>query len=414
MIKRIGAHILLVAVVMAIVLGALCGSRTYAYAEMRLPSDEAESECPLHIDISLGSKVFSYVEKSIVPTDFTVAEEISARLINAPRSQKIELIDLCLKKGADYKTALLTCYPLLERTVDKVREAAYVPPIDSRVEYRNGKFFATEEKFGAALDEDRLYASIYYAVRYGLDERITAVTKKISPKTFKSELGKNLTLRGEYETDFSTSKAARAHNVTLALSKFDGVCIAPGETLSFNEKVGERSESNGFRYAKIILDGKYVDGVGGGVCQASTAIYNAAMVAGLKATANAHSICPSYCPPGLDAMISETSDLKITNTTENPVFISVKTSEGKARVAVFGAPSEYSYLPESVIKRTIPRDVIDDSDGESRLMISPGCDGYESATYINIMRDGQLVKRVLIRENVYKSSPRIFTGVQPR
>ncbi len=377
----------------------------------------------VHISIVAGDKTFEYKDEIITPSDFTVAEEIERRRINAPLEQKIELVDEFIENGADYKTAITVCFPLIERTVDEIARYVYVPPQDSTVVYRNKRFTATESKVGRALDENKLYCALYYGIKYGAFDKIKATTSEITPAVTKSELKSKLVYRGGYTTDYSASTDNRAHNVALAASKFDGLKIEAGETVSFNATVGERTEENGFRKAKIILNGEYTDGVGGGACQASTAIYNAAIKAGLHAEANAHSICPSYCPPGLDAMISSASDMKITNTTNSAVYFSVSTGGKKTRVEVFGESNEYKIETQSEIIETLDFEQREFVDAEhkyfdetavsgDRLLIAPGKCGYVSSTYIVYRKDGQFVKRVKIRSNVYKPTPQI-TAVAP-
>ncbi len=407
---------------------SLCGASgnampNSAVAEPRNPTDPHSVQYDrdnreVRLSIVAGDKSFEYTDEFITPSDFTVAEEIERRRINAPLEQKIELIDEYIKNGSDYKTAITVCFPLLERTVDEIARYVYIPPQDSTVIYRNKRFTASESKVGRALDENKLYCSLYYAIKYGAFDKIKAATTDIAPTVTGEELKSKLVYRGGYTTEYRSSPDNRAHNVALAASKFDGLKIEAGETVSFNATVGERTEENGFRKAKIILNGEYTDGVGGGACQASTAVYNAAITAGLHVEANAHSICPSYCPPGLDAMISSASDMRITNTTNSAVYFSVTTSDKKTRVEVFGEKNEYDIQTQSEIIETLDfeqRELVDsehkyfDASAESgdRLLIAPGKCGYVSSTYIVYSKGGQFVKRVKIRSNVYKPTPQI-------
>lgn len=417
------------AVLMMAVVAALTAGRTehgIAHAECReelcvgRSTEVKRAEEPrASVDIIAGSKTITYTDGYITPSDFTVAAEIEARKINAPLGEKLELVDKYLQNGADYKTALGVCFPLLPRAVEKAANELNVPAVDAKVVYSGGKFSVAPEKAGRVLDEERLYGGIYYCFRFGGDS-VKAATVAAKPRVTADELKKNLVLRGEYTTDYRTSTAARAHNVALAASKLDGACVKAGESLSFNEAVGPRTEKNGFKTAKIIIDGSYVDGIGGGACQASTAVYNAALVSGLYATAYAHSICPHYCPPGLDAMISSASDLVIKNTTEHDVFFSVSSGGGCTTVRIYGEPSEFTIVPESVVvSETAPEEIekvdvdyryFDRNTAQSgdRMLVAPGKTGYESATYLNYFKGGELIKRKKIRENKYKSSPLVF------
>ena len=380
---------------------------------------DADTAERAQVDIVVGEKTYNYVDEILTPSDFTVEQEINARKINAPLAQKIEHVDMYLSHGADHKTALGVCFPRLIRLVDGIAERIYTPPVDASVVYEGGKFRIKGEAYGSMLDENKLYAGIYCCLKFTGGGVVTASSKRIEPKISTAMLKPYLTFRGAYTTDYRTSKPDRKHNIRIALKKLDGRAIMPGETLSFNAVVGPRTEKNGFKSAKIIIDGKYVDGVGGGVCQASTAVYNAALVAGMSCQANAHSICPSYCPPGLDAMISSVSDLLITNPTTHPVYISVLAGESKATVSFFGEKREYDIAPESVvIKRTAypTQEVIDTEykyfDGifetGDRRLVSPGKDGVISETYLNYYSSGKLVRRDLVRKNEYKTLPQVI------
>ena len=362
---------------------------------------------------------FVYKDEYIVPSDFTVEEEIEQRKINAPLQEKIALVDMWMSNGADYSGALNVCFPRLNGFVDGIASALFVEATDAAVKYSNGKFFVTDHKVGRVLDENKLYANIYCALKFTGGGTVRADTVAVQPQVTKPELVQNLVKRSEYTTDYTTSSASRSHNVDIALKKFDGIVVSPGQCLSFNGMVGERSEENGFKKAKIIVDGKYTEGVGGGVCQASTALYNAAILAGLHASANAHSICPSYCPPGLDAMISGFSDLIIQNTTAHNIYISVSTCGGRGTVAVFGEPNEYKIVPESVILKTIEHDEVEITDTEhkyfdqtssrgDRLLVSPGKDGVVSETYLKYYKNGEFIKRVKIRTNEYRAVPQVI------
>ncbi len=382
-------------------------------------ADEASVDDVTTLTVVADGKSFTYRDEKITPSDFTVAEQIERRAINAPLEKKIELVDRYLSKGADYKTALGVCFPLLVRKVDEIAEYLYIAPTDAKVSYTNKQFFVSAEKTGRALDETRLYAGLYCNLKFAGGGKVSASTVKLMPEVTREMLKSELILRGRYCTDFSASTAARAHNVALALGKYDGLTIAAGESVSFNALVGERTESNGFKSAKIIVDGKYTDGVGGGVCQASTAVYNAALLAGLDCAANAHSICPSYCPPGLDAMISGFSDLVITNLTGRAARISVRIYGNKATVDVYGVMPEYRIVPESVVVNTVACEVTENVDTErkyfddtaqsgDRLLVSPGKDGVTSETYLNYYKNGKLVRRSKVRTNYYKPTPRVI------
>ena len=89
-------------------------------------------------------------------------------------------------------------------------------------------------------------------------------------------------LRSEFTTSIATSTENRKHNVKYALSAFNGLAISPDETVSFNQIIKERTKTSNFKEAKIIVQGDFVPGSGGGICQASTTLYNALLLADME------------------------------------------------------------------------------------------------------------------------------------
>ena len=118
--------------------------------------------------------------------------------------------------------------------------------------------------------------------------------------------------------------------------------VAPREEVSFNLVTGDKTPENGYQKAKIILNGVYVDGYGGGACQASTTLYNALILADLEILeVNPHSLPVSYVPLAFDAMVSEGySDLRFKNNLEYPIYIKTWGDETRAYVQIYGQPLE--------------------------------------------------------------------------
>ena len=121
---------------------------------------------------------------------------------------------------------------------------------------------------------------------------------------------------GRYETIYG-GDPNRIHNVQLVAHLVDGKLIAPGATFSFNEATGERTADKGFLEAPVIINGELTTGLGGGVCQVSTTVFNAAYEAGLKITERTnHALYISHYPQGRDATVNYPDvDLKFVNDT---------------------------------------------------------------------------------------------------
>lgn len=157
-----------------------------------------------------------------------------------------------------------------------------------------------------------------------------------------------------FSTMYALSNAGRSKNIALAAESLDGYTLEGGEELSFNGVVGERTANRGYCEAKIIQDGEFVFGVGGGVCQVSTTLFNAALLSGLTVTERrAHSLAVSYVDASRDAMVSSASDLKIKNPYSYPVYLSMKCKNGEICATFYGKKPKRTYALESRVTEKI-------------------------------------------------------------
>ena len=229
-------------------------------------------------------------------------------------------------------------------------------------------------------------------------------------------LKKNTVLKSKFNTDFSSSSEARKHNVKLALSSINNLVIKPNETVSFNNLTGTRNTENGYKKAKIIFDGEFVDGVGGGVCQVSTTLYNALLLADLEIVkSQKHSLPVSYVEKGFDAMVSENgSDLVFRNNTLYPIYIKANAVNNKACIEIYGTPNEYEIKQTSKVIKTInaPKDKIEKDVNQKYTdkvlfigeyyRLKKSFTGYEVETNLEYFKDGKLIFTKLIRHVIYK------------
>lgn len=229
-----------------------------------------------------------------------------------------------------------------------------------------------------------------------------SVPRSTKPEQLKEER----VLLGEFTTYFDSSNLNRAANIRLAASLINGTVIGGGETASFNEIVGERTAERGFLSAKIIENGEYAEGVGGGVCQVSTTLYNAALLSGLKiAEYHPHSLAVGYVAPSRDAMVSGSAcDLKITNPGKTPVYIRARTTGGGVNFRVYGKSDGVKYSFESVVTGTIPPpEEFCTLPEEAR----EGKDGVLSEGYLVAERSG-FIKRVKLRSDKYLPTKKLI------
>ena len=253
---------------------------------------------------------------------------------------------------------------------------------------------------GCAADRGRLARDIVNSIN---GEFCTVeVQKAVIRRTVSLDVVKRETqLLSSFDTLYDASNAPRSSNIALAASKINGCVLQPGQIFSFNAVVGPRTAQNGFLSAKIISGGRFVQGIGGGVCQVSTTLYNAALLSGLKITEyHPHSLLVSYVAPSRDAMVSGSScDLKFKNTSNTPVYIRAGALNGRISCSVYGLPDGASRSLVSQVTGSLPQpqDVLMPGVGG---VITQGRQGTLSCGYLVEERGGTRTK-TLIRTDRY-------------
>ncbi|MFT8363707.1 MAG: VanW family protein [Sporolactobacillus sp.] len=142
-----------------------------------------------------------------------------------------------------------------------------------------------------------------------------------------------------YATRFNSANSSRSYNIQLASEALNNHVVFPGETFSFNQTVGPRTAAKGYKKAKIIVRGEYSEGLGGGICQVSSTLFNAVDEAGLRVTQRfSHSKRVSYVPPGRDATVSWYGpDFRFTNNYNQPILIRAHAANGWMTLALYSS-----------------------------------------------------------------------------
>ena len=149
----------------------------------------------------------------------------------------------------------------------------------------------------------------------------------------------------EFSTKYATSNKNRTTNLILAAKKINGTVLMPGETFSYNKVVGARTISAGYKEAPIYVNGKVEDGLGGGICQITTTLYNAVLYANLEILERSnHQFVPSYANASRDAtVVYGAIDFKFKNNREYPIKITCSVANGIANFKIFGLKSDNDY-----------------------------------------------------------------------
>ena len=244
----------------------------------------------------------------------------------------------------------------IDAVVSGICAAEYAPLREPEAVFNGGDgepFEYIEGSRGKAVDCAALKSGIERSLslrRYGEEfEEVLLQAEYTYPKGSIEYVKKRTARLAVFTTYFDCENTPRVSNIRLAGERISGCILGAGKIFSFNARVGVRTQKNGFQRAKIIEDGRFVYGVGGGVCQVSTTLYNAALLAGLDVTEyHPHSLAVNYVRPSRDAMVSGTySDLKFRNVTNCPVYIRILTGLYYVRCEIYGLSDGTKYSLDS-------------------------------------------------------------------
>ncbi len=275
-------------------------------------------------------------------------EDLSQKIVEQIRTLKDEKIIPYLNKIMPTKI-----------NVDTIYNEIICEPADSYAIVEDGKLKIIPHQIGRRIEKESL-SKLITDLEARTDKNPVTIEIPIlaTPPEITTDKARALALSHtltEHSTWFSTSdenSRNRAVNIGLAVKKIDGLILASGEEFSFNNIVGDRSVANGYRIAKVYENGRIVDGIGGGICQVSTTLFNAALVAGLKITSRSnHMFTVSYAPPGLDATVSYGStDFKFVNSFNWPIQLSCSSENNKLTFSIKGTNEYPEYKYKTITK----------------------------------------------------------------
>ncbi len=219
-----------------------------------------------------------------------------------------------------------------------------------------------------------------------------------------------------YATSLKGRTPNQRHNARLAAQALDGKVVAPGAVFSFNRAVKSWSVDQGYVKAPVSFDGELVPAFGGGVCQTSTTLYNAALLAGLPIRErHAHVFAPHYVAPGRDAAVAYPNiDLRFRNPYPWPIRLEARARGDRLEVRLFGPerpPTAVQVAPH-VLSRSAPARLTrvvrrGDAPAGRAYLRSPGATGYRVVTYRIFSRFGREVRRERLSDDTYPAMNRV-------
>lgn len=309
----------------------------------------------------------------------------------------------------------------IDNQIEIIAKEIESSPLSASIEFSPDKekmFSINPSAKGYILNRNLLDQEINEAIESGENYIINIPIQEIAPNENLEEMINKITLRSKFTTNYAKSSENRKTNIKTALKNFNGMIVEPGQEVSFNKTTGPRNSANGYKNANVIFDGSYVSGVGGGVCQASTTLYNALLLADMEILqVTHHSLPASYVPLSFDAMVSEGyADLVFKNNCPTPIFIKTICTNEDVSVEIYGQPLEdnITIKTRSELVKVLPHggdNIITDTKGEySNKVLYKGeyyrlkypQEGYESKGYIQYIKNGEIIEEKLIRHDHYR------------
>jgi len=329
--------------------------------------------------------------------------------------QEKELIEQIYKVVKEEGQTQKITIPLIsampdEIDIEKIHQEVYKEVKDAY--YTKNPFTIYPEQTGIEFDKENAKLLISEEKeQYEIPLKITKpskTTKEIGTEAFPD-------LLATFSTNYQASNKGRTTNLILAAKKINGVVLLPGEEFSYNKALGERTVEAGYKMAATFSGGKVVDGIGGGICQISSTLYDAVVMANLDVTVRRnHQFVTSYVPAGKDAtVVWGSQDFKFKNTRKYPVRITATVQGGVATVQIWGLKEEVeyditietkkistiAYTTEYVQNANLPA-------GQQKV-VQNGSNGRNVEAYKVKRLNGKVVSTTLLSKDTYNAMKKI-------
>ena len=333
--------------------------------------------------------------------------------LKVDEQQLLEDIYYILKQdsetGEELTIPVITVQPD-EIDIDKIHEEVYTEVQDAY--YTTNPYTIYPEKDGIDFDVESAKTVILEPQEeYEIPLIITKPTKTVKDlgtEAFPDKLS-------TFSTKYLASNVNRTTNLRLAAEKINGTILMPNEEFSYNQTVGERTIQAGYKEAAIYSNGSVVNGLGGGICQISSTLYDAVVMANLNVTTRRnHQFVTSYVDAGKDAtVVWGSQDFKFVNTRNYPIRIEATVSGGVATITIWGVKEEVEYDIRIETKRVATiaytTQYIQDPSlpAGTEVVKQAGSNGRKVEAYKVVRLNGQVVSTTLLSKDTYNPMKKI-------
>lgn len=299
--------------------------------------------------------------------------------------------------------------------VTEIARAVDREPRNATLKVANFKVTLIPDVPGYKVDIAKTVADIAGNLNVKIPFNIELAVAEIQPAVTTRDLDGIDGLLASYSTQFNPEDKNRSQNIALAAKNINGVVVRRGEVFSFNTHVGPRLAQNGYKLAPVFINGKLVPDWGGGVCQVSSTLYNAALLADMKIEERTpHFRPPAYVPLGQDATVADNYlDFKFRNTSDHNIYIICDVSGNQVNVHILGRlkanPPEIQIIatdrkvwePNTVIKQDPQLEL------GKEVVEAEGQKGFRVSTYRVKYWAGREIGRDFLATDEYQPEDRV-------
>lgn len=326
-------------------------------------------------------------------------------------------------KGIQYNFEVDVNNEVLTNTINEKCGQYNIPHVNAALAKSGEGFTISKESSGRMIDMDTSVNGLHEFLLNDWDGNASSYTLTVvddNPVATVADCEKVKDIIGSFSTTFSTGSGNynRNKNMENGMELLNGITLCQGETMSVNSYLEPWTESNGWKMAGTYVNGQVEDSLGGGICQVSTTLYNAVLLAELEVVERyPHSMSVGYVPLSMDAALAGTwKDLKIRNNTDTPIYIEGIYASGKLTFNIYGVETRPSnrtieYKSETLSKVPSTEIVKQDPNRPAgyRAVTSSGHTGYKARLLKRIYVDGVLQSEEVVNNSTYSASPTYVT-----
>jgi len=366
------------------------------------------------INIVAGDKKYS-LDYSMLDAKYNINEALEEAVSygkDMNMFEKYKAIKNPVQKQIELKFEYNDKY--VDQILEQIVKDTNKKPVDATITMvSSGKFNVTNDVVGKQLEVEKLKASIKSKINGALSEAtvsIEATIQEVKPKVTAATLNAIDKRISSFSTNFESSAEGRAINIGLSTKSINGTLLMPGDVFSFNGVVGERTQQKGYQSAGIIVGDRLEQGLGGGICQVSSTLYNAILGTELMSVERIHHTFPSgYIPIGQDATVDYGNlDYKFKNSYNYPIFIEGYVSNRNLYFNIYSnsALAKKTYTVSNEILESIEpktEKIPDPTKYEGEVeIVQKAYTGYKVRVTRKTFENGVLINTQVINNDTYK------------